>query len=86
MKYSFRPQGVCSREMSVEVNDQGIIENLEVVGGCSGNLQGISALVKGMPAREAIRRMKGIHCGFKATSCPDQLAQGLEKILAESGR
>lgn len=44
MKYSFRPQGVCSREMSVEVNDQGIIENLEVVGGCSGNLQGISAL------------------------------------------
>ena len=72
--------------MSVEVNDQGIIENLEVVGGCSGNLQGISALVKGMPAREAIRRMKGIHCGFKATSCPDQLAQGLEKILAESGR
>ena len=79
MKYSFRPQGVCSREMSVELNDQGVIENLEVVGGCSGNLQGISALVRGMSAQEAIERMKGIHCGAK---CPDQLARGLEQILA----
>ena len=86
MKYSFRPQGVCAREMQVDVNDQGVIENLAVVGGCSGNLQGISALVKGMPAREAITRLKGIHCGFKPTSCPDQLAQGLEKLLADSGR
>ena len=85
MMYSFRPQGVCAREMHVDVNDQGVIENLEVVGGCSGNLQGISALVKGMPAQEAIPRLKGIHCGFKPTSCPDQLAQGLEKILADSG-
>ncbi len=82
MKYSFRPQGVCSREMSVELNDQGVIENLEVVGGCSGNLQGISALVRGMSAQEAIERMKGIHCGAKSTSCPDQLARGLEQILA----
>ena len=86
MMYSFRPQGVCAREMHVDVNDQGVIENLEVVGGCSGNLQGISALVKGMDAQEAIRRLKGIHCGFKPTSCPDQLARGLEKILADSGR
>lgn len=82
MKYSFRPQGVCSREMSVELNDQGVIENLEVVGGCSGNLQGISALVRGMSAQEAIERMKGIRCGAKSTSCPDQLARGLEQILA----
>ena len=86
MTYAFRPQGVCSREMRVDVNDQGIIEEVEVVGGCSGNLQGISALVKGMDAQEAIRRLKGIHCGFKPTSCPDQLARGLEKILADSGR
>lgn len=82
MKYSFRPQGVCSREMSVELNDQGVIENLDVVGGCSGNLQGISALVRGMSAQEAIERMKGIRCGAKSTSCPDQLARGLEQILA----
>ena len=52
------------------------------MGGCSGNLQGISALVRGMSAQEAIERMKGIHCGAKSTSCPDQLARGLEQILA----
>ena len=86
MKYSFRPQGVCSREMSVELNDQGVIENLEVVGGCSGNLQGISALVRGMSAQEAIERMKGIHCGAKSPSCPDQLARGLEQILADKAQ
>ena len=86
MMYSFRPQGVCAREMHVDVNDQGVIENLEVVGGCSGNLQGIGALVQGMPAQEAVTRLKGIHCGMKPTSCPDQLARGLEKILADSGR
>lgn len=82
MKYSFRPQGVCAREMQVDVNDQGIIENLAVVGGCNGNLQGISRLVVGMDAQEAIKRMKGIHCGPKPTSCPDQMAHALEEALA----
>ncbi|WP_295585751.1 TIGR03905 family TSCPD domain-containing protein [uncultured Oscillibacter sp.] len=86
MTYSFRPQGVCSREMRVELSDQGIIENLEVVGGCSGNLQGISALVRGMSAQEAISRIKGIRCGGKPTSCPDQLARGLEQILAQQAQ
>ena len=86
MMYFFRPQGVCAREMHVDVNDQGVIENLEVVGGCSGNLQGISALVRGMSAQEAIERMKGIHCGAKSTSCPDQLARGLEQILADKAQ
>ena len=85
MTYAFRPRGVCSQEMRVELDEQGVIRELQVLGGCSGNLQGISALVKGMPAREAIGRLKGIRCGFKSTSCPDQLAQGLEKILEESG-
>ena len=83
MMYSFRPQGVCAREMHVDVNDQGVIENLEVVGGCSGNLQGISRLVIGMPAREAIRRMKGIPCGGKPSSCPDQLSIALEQALKQ---
>ena len=82
MTYSFQPRGVCSQAMRVEVDDQGIIQKLEVLGGCSGNLQGISALVVGMPAREAIHRLKGIRCGFKDTSCPDQFARGLEAALA----
>ena len=83
MTYSFRPSGVCSQEMRVELDDQGIIRDLKVVCGCSGNLQGISALVRDMPAQEAIPRLRGIRCGFKPTSCPDQLAQGLEKILQQ---
>ena len=86
MTYSFRPQGVCSQEMRVEVDDQGVIRKLEVQGGCSGNLQGISVLVEGMPAREAIDRLKGIRCGIKPTSCPDQLARGLEAALRRQGQ
>lgn len=81
MIHSFRPQGVCAREMHVELDEQGVIRGLNVVGGCSGNLQGIAALVKDMPAEEAVKRLRGIRCGFKATSCPDQLAKGLAKIL-----
>ena len=83
MTYSFRPRGVCSREMQVDLDDQGIIQEMRVVGGCNGNLQGISSLVKGMSAEEAIRRLKGINCGGRGTSCPDQLALGLEAILAQ---
>lgn len=81
--YTFQPRGVCSREMQVDLDDQGVIQALRVVGGCSGNLQGIASLVKGMPAEEAIRRLKGIHCGPKSTSCPDQLALGLEQALGQ---
>ena len=83
MIYTFRPRGVCSQEMQVEVDDQGIIRDMRVLGGCSGNLQGIYALVKGMPAEEAIKRLKGIRCGFKDTSCPDQFARNLEQALAK---
>ena len=81
MTITYRPKGVCSRLMRVEVED-GIIRKVEVQGGCSGNLQGISSLVRGMKATDAIERMRGIRCGFKPTSCPDQLARGLEKALA----
>ena len=80
--YQYRPQGVCSQLMEITVNE-GILEDLQVLGGCSGNLKGISALVRGMSAREAVERLKGIRCGAKSTSCPDQLAQGLEQILAQ---
>lgn len=81
--FSFRPQGVCSQEMQVTLDDNGIIQDLQVLGGCNGNLQGISALVRGMSAKDAIERLKGIRCGPRPTSCPDQLARGLEKMLTQ---
>lgn len=85
MVYTYRPTGVCSQLMKVEIED-GIIRNVEVLGGCNGNLQGISRLVTGMSAREAIERMKGIRCGYKSTSCPDQLSLALEQALAQEGQ
>lgn len=78
MKY--RTQGVCSSEIDIEIKD-GVIDSVRFTGGCSGNLQGISALVKGMTPEEAISRLKGIRCGFKSTSCPDQLARALESMI-----
>ena len=83
MVVEFRPRGVCSQLMRVELDEDQVIRKMEVMGGCSGNLQGISALVQDMPAREAISKLKGIRCGFKDTSCPDQLARGLERALAK---
>lgn len=81
--YTFKPFGVCSREMEVDLDDQDVIQELRVTGGCHGNLQGIAALVKGMPAGEAILRLKGIDCASRGTSCPDQLARGLEQALSQ---
>lgn len=75
----YQPKGVCSSAIDIEVQD-GIIQSVAFTGGCNGNLQGISSLVKGMDIEDAILRLKGIHCGFKSTSCPDQLAQALEII------
>ena len=83
MEYQFRPRGVCAKEMSVELDEQGIVRKLNVMGGCHGNLQGISALVVGMPAEEVINRLRGIRCVFKNTSCPDQLATNLEQLPAQ---
>ena len=79
MTISYRPEGVCSKQMTIEVED-GIIRDLKVEGGCNGNLQGIGRLVAGMPVAEAIQRLEGIRCGRKKTSCPDQLAQALKTI------
>ena len=83
MTYTYTPRGVCSRRMVVELSDSGVIENVRIDGGCSGNLQGISRHVVGMKAEEAIARMEGISCGGKPTSCPDQLAQALRIALAK---
>jgi uncharacterized protein (TIGR03905 family) len=82
MTYTYAPKGVCSRMMTVDLKD-GVIENVRIDGGCSGNLQGISSLVVGMRADEAIQRLRGIRCGMKSTSCPDQLAIALEKALSK---
>ena len=83
MLYKFRPRGVCSNEMHVEI-EENIIKKLTVIGGCNGNLQGISALVEGMDVDEVIRRLKGIRCGMKDTSCPDQLSKALEQAKKKS--
>ena len=80
MTYTYRPKGVCAQRMTVELED-GVIRDVQILGGCNGNLQGISALVRGMKAEDAIARMRGIRCGMKSTSCPDQLAQALEEAL-----
>ena len=77
MEFSFRPKGVCSQNMDIEIEDNRLVK-LKVMGGCSGNLQGISKLVEGMDVDEVISRLSGIRCGFKSTSCPDQLAKALE--------
>lgn len=76
----YKTQGTCSQEIDIKLKD-GVIESVQFTGGCNGNLKGVSALVKGMKPEEAISRLKGIRCGMKPTSCPDQLAQALEKML-----
>ena len=81
MTYTYTPKGVCSRRFDIQVED-GIVKELRIMGGCNGNLQGISALVKGMDIDETIGRLKGIRCGMKSTSCPDQIAQALKDAFA----
>ena len=81
MKYNYVPRGVCSRNIEIEIED-GIIQSAKYTGGCNGNTQGIGALIKGMKVEEAIKRLKGIDCNGRGTSCPDQLAIALEKIIS----
>ena len=80
MKYTYIPNGVCSRRMTVEIQDN-IITDCDILGGCNGNLQGLCSLIKGMDAETAISKLKGIRCGGRPTSCPDQLAICLEQAL-----
>ncbi|MCM1298509.1 MAG: TIGR03905 family TSCPD domain-containing protein [Firmicutes bacterium] len=81
MVIEYTPKGVCSRKMTIEVED-GIVKNLTVIGGCNGNLKGISSLVKDMSVDEVIKRLDGIDCGGKGTSCPAQLAEALKQYKA----
>ena len=79
MYLNYRTQGTCSSNIELEVED-GIIREVAFWGGCNGNLQGISRLVTGMPAAEAVKRREGIRCGSRTTSCPDQLCQALHQM------
>lgn len=81
MKYSYRTSGTCSSQIDLEVED-GILKDVCFTGGCNGNLKGISALVKGMKVEEVISHLEGIRCGYKPTSCPDQLCQALKTLKA----
>ena len=82
MKYTYRPKGVCSQMMEMDIEDNKL-KSLKVTGGCSGNLQGIAKLVEGMDIDDVIHRLEGVRCGFKSTSCPDQLAQALRHYKEE---
>lgn len=79
---SYTPRGVCSRHIDIDLEND-VIRDVKISGGCAGNTQGVARLLIGMTAKEAIERLEGIRCGFKPTSCPDQIAQALRKYLEE---
>ena len=79
---TYKTKGVCSREINFEVEDNKV-KNVQFVGGCSGNTQGVARLIEGMDVDEAISRIEGIQCGFRPTSCPDQLAKALREAIAQ---
>ena len=83
--FDYKPHGVCPMNISFDL-DGDTVHNVSFKGGCNGNLQGISRLVVGMKAKDAISRLKGIDCGGKGTSCPDQFARGLEKAMAKDAK
>lgn len=80
MQFEYKTKGTCSQRIYFEIND-GIISNVQFLGGCNGNLQGIAKLVEGMNAEDVIEKIEGIHCGMKPTSCPDQLARAIKEAL-----
>ncbi len=82
MMYEYSPRGVCSQRMIFEIEDN-VVKSLKVIGGCNGNLQGISKLVVGLSVDEVIKRLEGIRCGMKQTSCPDQIAKALKEVKSK---
>lgn len=83
MVYEYRTQGTCSQLIRIDVED-GVLNDVEFFGGCNGNLKGIASLVRGMKVEDVIERLHGIKCGYKPTSCPDQLSVALEAIIAQN--
>ena len=80
MTYEYKTKGTCSQRIFFDIEDNKL-KNVQFLGGCNGNLQGIGALVEGMDAEEAVKRLEGIRCGMKPTSCPDQLATAIKEAL-----
>ena len=80
MQYEYKTKGTCSRSILFDI-EGGKVKNVQFIGGCNGNLKGISALVEGMDVQDVISRVEGIQCGMKSTSCPDQLAQALKEAV-----
>ena len=78
---TYSTKGTCSRQIDIEINESGIIEKVQFTGGCSGNTQGLAKLAEGMTTEEIINRLSGIRCGFKGTSCPDQLAKAVAEAI-----
>ena len=85
MQYSYKPSGVCSRNITFEIED-GIVKNVQFTGGCSGNTQGLAVLCEGRKPEEIVKVLDGIKCGFKNTSCPDQLAKALTEAVSASDK
>ena len=85
MAVTSTPRGVCSRKITFDIED-GLLKNVRFQGGCHGNSQGVARLVEGMRAEDAIQKIQGIRCGYKATSCPDQLSKALQIALAEEAK
>lgn len=83
MEYTVRPRGVCSMQIKFEIDENNIVKNVKFLGGCNGNSKGISALAEGMKADELIKRLRGIDCNGKGTSCPDQLARAVAEAVGE---
>ena len=86
MVYEYRPEGVCSKLFQIEVDEAGIVRKAQVIGGCHGNLQGICRLMEGRPAKEVAATLRGIRCGMKPTSCPDQISKALDQITTREGK
>lgn len=83
MHYTYRTQGTCSQQIDFDLDENGIVTNISFLGGCNGNLKGISVLSEGKKAEDIIKLLEGIRCGFKFTSCPDQLSKALKKALED---
>lgn len=79
-KVTYQTHGTCSKYICISVDDEGVVKNAEFIGGCDGNTKGICSLIRDMKAKDVIARLKGITCGNKPTSCPDQLATALEQM------
>ena len=79
----YKTQGVCARSIEIDIEGN-VIQNVRFIGGCSGNTQGVAALLIGMTVDEAIKRLSGLRCGFKTTSCPDQLAVALKQYIQKN--